>query len=849
MPSRLTCRYSSSCKHLGRCPRKSRHGTLNHRCSPSAALPPSPTPTESQPLASGVTRNLPQPASPATATAAATNGTPPTSGGAQQASQPAATPSPTGYIALSLVPVLWGTYNPCIRYLYAEPDPLDPASLTAVRTALSAGALLLPALLGYVYRKVKEAWLHNNSGSEAIIDSSSSSSSTSSGAGSNDSSGQHMRSDATAAFTQTASATGSLELQQKQQQQLPPHQHQPSRHHQERLGLTLAAAADGAADGVAAAAAAAAAEEDDEDGYPGCVQNNGSGGDSRHALLLLQNETAAATAPHALLQYGSSATTTTTSNTPSSSGDSVIASSSNSGGGLFSEPLSGVRLGPLLTRTFRSVVLGGLELGVLNFVGTALQVEGLHSTSATRAGFLAEVTAVLTPLVSYAAGYDIPRQMWLAVAVGLVGSTMVAYDTSQAHETRTAESADATTSTAGTPQAGPLNAAAPSSPASPALAASTAAATEAAATTAVAIPSALAPPGDDAYAALAATIATTVVPEATSDTVAEPAAALLRSSLPQLQDSSLSLGSIDLTQAATQMSGDIATTAGAAAAAANASTTDGLFSAAVQSGTVDAALSAAHTMASAALESTVASVAASNAALEAAGGIAGDAVAAAAAATVTATAAGAAAAAVAAVAATATTVSAASSAATEATTAAAAAAAAAAAVAAPSAGAASQLAITGGEAYLLLACLFYSLCTVRMGQYAPRHDTVALAAMKKVGLSSCSLMWMAANNLQSGAALDSVFSFPDLSSRTPLSIAVLLYSGLGPGASATLLQVTGLSTVPATTAQVIYSMTPLLTAFFAFLILGGEATGPVAWAGGCLIIAAALVAADAQHKQ
>ncbi len=49
--------------------------------------------------------------------------------------------------------------------------------------------------------------------------------------------------------------------------------------------------------------------------------------------------------------------------------------------------------------------------------------------------------------------------------------------------------------------------------------------------------------------------------------------------------------------------------------------------------------------------------------------------------------------------------------------------------------------------------------------------------------------------------------------------------------------------------QVIYSMTPLCTAFFAYLILGGEATGPVAWAGGSLIILAALMAADAQQKQ
>ncbi len=37
---------------------------------------------------------------------------------------------------------------------------------------------------------------------------------------------------------------------------------------------------------------------------------------------------------------------------------------------------------------------------------------------------------------------------------------------------------------------------------------------------------------------------------------------------------------------------------------------------------------------------------------------------------------------------------------------------------------------------------------VRMGIYAPRMDTVGLAAMKKVGLSSMSILWMAATNLR-----------------------------------------------------------------------------------------------------
>lgn len=69
------------------------------------------------------------------------------------------------------------------------------------------------------------------------------------------------------------------------------------------------------------------------------------------------------------------------------------------------------RLGPLLTLTFSNVWVAGLELGLLNFVGTSLQVTGLATTSATRAGFLVQLTSVLTPVVSYLAGFDIPPRV------------------------------------------------------------------------------------------------------------------------------------------------------------------------------------------------------------------------------------------------------------------------------------------------------------------------------------------------------------------------------------------------------------------------------------------------------
>ncbi|GLI58501.1 hypothetical protein VaNZ11_000232 [Volvox africanus] len=635
-----------------------------------------------------------------------------------------------GYISLSMVPILWGTYNPCIRYLYAEADPLDPASLTAVRTMLSAGALLLPALIGYLVKKGRESWRRNQG-------------------------------KATNGSVEEIAAQPSGALSKSP------------------VGVvTLAAVSDGPADGVAAAAAA--------------------------------DEVAVGARPQ--------------QSSPSRS--------------LFAEPLNHSRLGPVLTRTFGSVALGGLELGLLNFLGTALQVEGLHSTSATRAGFLAEVTAVLTPFVSYLAGYDIPRQMWLAVAVGLVGSTMVAYDTSQPHGAQTQSAGAAPASPAGT-ASGPAAAMSPSS--------TLMSSTGVSGSDDLGLATQNGLLAQDASDASCVGSSMDVVLQQTLDRSIPQGFLLQTAELPVSASASEAASfPVDAGDAAHIISGIISPgiTAGAddgagaaASGAVDASSaatafsdaaidldTSGIFAEAyattsavavatgaaptapvdVASPGVDAATAIAPLFSTAvdAVSSSLPSIASS--AVEAVGPSTVDGVAAVAVAAEAATAA--------------------------------------AAIATP-------LAITGGEAYLLLACLFYSICTVRMGIYAPRMDTVSLAAMKKVGLSSMSFLWMAATNLQNGVAPGAVLAFPDLSNRTPISIAVLMYSGLGPGALATFLQVTGLSTVPATTAQVIYSMTPLCTAFFAYLILGGEATGPVAWAGGSLIIIAALIAADAQQKQ
>lgn len=50
-----------------------------------------------------------------------------------------------GYATLLAVSLLWGTYSPCVKYLYATDKAVDAASLTAVRSSLSSAALLAAA--------------------------------------------------------------------------------------------------------------------------------------------------------------------------------------------------------------------------------------------------------------------------------------------------------------------------------------------------------------------------------------------------------------------------------------------------------------------------------------------------------------------------------------------------------------------------------------------------------------------------------------------------------------------------------------------------------------------------------
>ncbi|KAL6753030.1 hypothetical protein V8C86DRAFT_3029043, partial [Haematococcus lacustris] len=85
-----------------------------------------------------------------------------------------------------------------------------------------------------------------------------------------------------------------------------------------------------------------------------------------------------------------------------------------------------------------------------------------------------------------------------------------------------------------------------------------------------------------------------------------------------------------------------------------------------------------------------------------------------------------------------------------------------------------------------------------------------------------------------------------MAEQTPLDWLLIIYSALGPGALATYLQTRGQVVVPATLAQVVFSLTPLWSALIAALVLGDDGMGQAAWAGSAAILVASAVATDGQ---
>jgi hypothetical protein len=74
---------------------------------------------------------------------------------------------------------------------------------------------------------------------------------------------------------------------------------------------------------------------------------------------------------------------------------------------------------------------GGIELGTYLFLGNGLQVLGLKTVPADRAGFLVQLTTVMVPLVQATFAGDlrtIPGPTWLACALAFAGVVVMGMD-------------------------------------------------------------------------------------------------------------------------------------------------------------------------------------------------------------------------------------------------------------------------------------------------------------------------------------------------------------------------------------------------------------------------------------
>ena len=139
-----------------------------------------------------------------------------------------------------------------------------------------------------------------------------------------------------------------------------------------------------------------------------------------------------------------------------------------------------------------------------------------------------------------------------------------------------------------------------------------------------------------------------------------------------------------------------------------------------------------------------------------------------------------------------------------------------------------------GDCIVIAGALCWSLYLFRLSQMGGKFDEVPLQAGKTALLGVLYSLWCAVSTLTTG---DNLW----LGWQNPLAWAFLLYSALGPGTLADILQTQGQKSVSATEANILLSLEPVFTALCAFLVLG-ETTSATENIGGGLILVAALVA-------
>ena len=153
----------------------------------------------------------------------------------------------------------------------------------------------------------------------------------------------------------------------------------------------------------------------------------------------------------------------------------------------------------------------------------------------------------------------------------------------------------------------------------------------------------------------------------------------------------------------------------------------------------------------------------------------------------------------------------------------------------------SGLSFSGGDLLVLGGAVCWSIYIVRTATIGDRYPEVSLQAVKTVALAIMYTSWLAFSaitcfNTGGWEAVAGLwFGWQNLAAW-----ALLLYSAIGPGALADVLQQNGQKEVSASEANVILCSEPIFTAILAFLI-AGETTTATENAGGALVVLAAVL--------
>lgn len=154
----------------------------------------------------------------------------------------------------------------------------------------------------------------------------------------------------------------------------------------------------------------------------------------------------------------------------------------------------------------------------------------------------------------------------------------------------------------------------------------------------------------------------------------------------------------------------------------------------------------------------------------------------------------------------------------------------------------SGLSFSGGDLLVLGGAVCWSIYIVRTAAIGDRYPEVSLQAVKTVALAMMYTSWLifSAISCFNSGGWDAVAGLW-LGWQNLTAWALLLYSAVGPGALADVLQQNGQKQVSASEANVILCSEPIFTAILAFLI-AGETTSATENAGGALVILAAVIA-------